>query len=271
MFLDYQILGLAVLVVVPLVVFAAAYRLDRWRKARPAPPRPPARKLSPGERLWMGGLFLLGLGLFLAFSTPRHGVDGATMRSASHVSLALAGVMAAIGSPKFLKMILQDRQTSRLVARANRGDREGAIADLRAEIESRGRSATRMRDLSVLLMAQGRWEEAQETLRDVELAVEEEGWVLNARGLVHWKLGRLDEALKDLEDARRLSPADLSLACNSCHVLADAGRLEEAGEQLGLAEGLEKRTFYFAKSDRIRAREMVEECRKCLAGAASDY
>lgn len=268
MFLEYQILGLAVLVVVPLVVFAAAYRLDRWRKARPAPPKPPARKLSPGERLWMGGLFLLGFALFLAFSTPKPGVDGASMRSVSYVAFALAGVMAAIGLPRFLNMVLQARRTSRLVARANRGDGEGATADLRAEIETRGRSATRMRDLSVLLMAQGRWEEAQETLRDVELAGEEEGWVLNARGLVHWKLGRLDEALKDLEEARKLSPADLSLACNSCHVLADAGRLGEAREQLSLAEGLAKQTF-FAKSDRLQAREMVEECRKRLATAGS--
>ena len=133
-----------------------------------------------------------------------------------------------------------DRGVRRANKRALAGDLDGAIEDLREQIENKGPTQVRANALGLLLMQRERWAEAAAVFRKAEVVVRSNGVCQANLGLALLKGGKPAEALPVLEKASRIGPQAPVMTClvclHSCLALAELGRWAEAHEQFRVAE-----------------------------------
>lgn len=157
----------------------------------------------------------------------------------------------------------RDPIIARALKRADGGDVDGAIGELRGGIETRGAKPNRLNALGCLYLQK---DAPQDAL----------GWFLEAedrggrrpvfqvnRAVALRKLGRLEESAAILGDVCSRVEKEPAFACLYCHVLADLGRRDEASDQLRRAEELIKVRMNPASIQRGRE-AAVQECRDRL-------
>jgi hypothetical protein len=161
-----------------------------------------------------------------------------------------------------------DPGVRRAEKRANEGDLDGAIADLREHIEEKGPTQTRLNALGTLLMRRDQWDEAAALFRKGEQMGELHKGICRANlGLALLKGGKPTEAISVLQDAARFGPQISALNCivnlHMCLALAELNRWDEALEQFRGAEaaarGLRKGQSDVLNEELSRCRQKLEE------------
>jgi tetratricopeptide (TPR) repeat protein len=160
-----------------------------------------------------------------------------------------------------------DPGVRRAEKRASEGDLDGAIAELREQIEEKGSTQIRVNALGILLMRRERWDEAAAMFRKGEQLGESSKGICRANlGLALLKSGKAAEAIPVLQEAARIGPQGPPLNCIiNLHLslaLADLNRWEEAEERFRAAEGAARS---LRKSQRDVLTEELERCRQKLA------
>jgi tetratricopeptide (TPR) repeat protein len=149
--------------------------------------------------------------------------------------------------------------------RALEGDLDGAIQDLREQIEDKGPTQTRANALGLLLMRCERWAEAAAVFRKAEEIGKFKGVCRANLGLALLKGGKPDEALPVLEEAARVGPQVPAMRCiiglHSALALAELSRWDEADEQFRVAE---EAAGGLRKADRAALNKEFEQCRQKL-------
>ena len=159
--------------------------------------------------------------------------------------------------------------------RAQEGDLDGAIADLREQIEDKGPTQTRVNVLGLLLLRCERWAEAAALFRKAEeigklkgVCRANLGLALLSRanlGLALLKGGKPEEALPVLEEAARVGPQVPVMRCliglHSALALAELSRWDEADEQFRVAEEVARG---LRKAERAALDKEFEQCRQKL-------
>lgn len=107
------------------------------------------------------------------------------------------------------------------------GQCEEAETHYRRAIELHPKYHSAYNNLGNVLCLQGRYQEAEEAYRQA-LVIKEYVQPHTNLGDLYFRMGRLDEALKELEIALELSPRDDTALLNAALVLAGLGRKEEA-------------------------------------------
>jgi predicted Zn-dependent protease len=153
----------------------------------------------------------------------------------------------------------------RAIEQANAGDAEGAILELRRQVEANGYSALRANALASLLVVNKRSDEAIRMLDEAEKLGVDRATILSNRGFILLESGNPEAAVSLLEEAARVSPDQIEVLCNLCRALAEVGRIEEARTQLRLAEDGRKRTFILGAEGRRLTSETLQKCRDQLA------
>ena len=149
--------------------------------------------------------------------------------------------------------------------RAQAGDLDGAIEDLREQIEDKGPTQVRVNALGLLMMHRERWAEAAALFRKAEEIGKSNGVCQANLGLALLKGGKPDEALPVLQEALLIGPQVPVMTClvglHSALALAELGRWDEAHEQfrvaLEAARGLRK-------AERAALEKEFEQCRRKL-------
>jgi tetratricopeptide (TPR) repeat protein len=170
--------------------------------------------------------------------------------------LAAAGVAFAI---QFFR--LYDPAVRRANKRALAGDLEGAIADLREQIEAKGPTGARASALGLLLIQSERWAEAVPLFQKAEELGAVKGVCQANRGFALLKGGKPAEALPVLRQALDHGPHVPVMKClvclHTCLALAELGRWDEAREQLRVAE------FAVAEVNKSHAAALAREFEQC--------
>ena len=159
-----------------------------------------------------------------------------------------------------------DWGVQRAEKRAREGDLDGAITDLREQIEEKGATQHRVNALGIFLMRQERWDEAAAMFRKGDELGEFNKDVCRANlGLALLKGGKPAEAIPVLEDAARIGPQVPSLKCIvSLHMalaLAELNRWDEAEEHFRRAEDAARG---LRKSHSAALEQELEQCRQKL-------
>jgi tetratricopeptide (TPR) repeat protein len=226
---------------------------------------------GPATPAWLWLLLIAGFGLiFWRFVPKRAGPN----RPPAPVSLPpfwasiVVGVVGigilALLAWQWLRSL--DPAVRRAEKRANEGDLDGAIAELREHIEEKGPTQIRLNALGILLMRREQWDEAATVFRDAEQIGEGNKGICRANlGLALLKSGKPAEAIPVLQDAARIGPQVSPLTCivnlHMCLALAELNRWDEAEEQFRGAEGA-ARGLRKAQSDVLK--EEFERCRQKL-------
>jgi tetratricopeptide (TPR) repeat protein len=159
--------------------------------------------------------------------------------------------------------------TFRSFKKAEAGDVEGAIVDLREEIAERGASVDRLNSLGVFLVSAQKYQEAYQALVEAERLGSRTSLLLSNQGIALRKLGRAEEARAVLAEACALEPKNVLAGCNHCFVLADLGKAEEASAELRRVEQVARTSRAFLPSVRRGWDQAIEECRTRLAVGSS--
>jgi Flp pilus assembly protein TadD len=200
------------------------------------------------------------LGFLIIFSTTRPGLGVNRLVLAIVPIGLLIFLVCAIAIPLFK---YHDRGVNRAIAQARAGDAEGAILELRRQIEDRGPSGARSNALGCLLVSSKRWDEANRMFDEAERLGMDRALVLSNRGMAFLEMGDPEAALPLFEEAVRGRPDQIAFRCNLCRALGALGRIDEARTQLTLAEDIRKRTLVLA--GRRAMSETIQECRDRLA------
>ena len=160
------------------------------------------------------------------------------------------------------------------VRRANKralaGDLDGAIEDLREQIEDKGPTQVRANALGLLLMQCERWAEAAAVFRKAAEIGGTKGVCQANLGLALLKSGRPAEALPVLQEAFHIGPHVPVMTClvrlHTCLALAELGRWDEAHEQFRVAE---EAAGGLSKAHKVRARQGVRAMPAEVGAAAS--
>jgi tetratricopeptide (TPR) repeat protein len=155
------------------------------------------------------------------------------------------------------------------VRRANKralaGDLDGAIEDLREQIEDKGPTQERANALGVLLMRHERWAEAVALFRKAEEIGASKGVCKANLGLALLKDGKHAEALPVLQEALHVGPKVPVMTCllclHACLALAELGRWNEALEQFQAAE---EAAAGLRKTHRSALADSFDKCRQKL-------
>jgi hypothetical protein len=166
-----------------------------------------------------------------------------------------------------LMLRYRDREVERIIQRAREGETDVAIEELRALIDIKGPSLARANALGILLATRERWEEADRWLAEAERLGGRAPWLLASRALVLGKMGRGEEALALLDEARGREPENLIVAVNTCHVLAGLGRSDEAREALSHAEEIRRNSTPLSVAMGTEQDRLIAECRRLLPEA----
>ena len=131
-----------------------------------------------------------------------------------------------------------DPGVRRAEKRAAEGDLEGAIAELREQIEEKGPTQNRVNALGIFLMGRERWDEAAAMFRKADAIGEPNNGVCRANlGLALLKGGKPAEAIPVLEEAARIGPQTPVLTCvinlHTAMAKAELGRWDEARSNSG--------------------------------------
>jgi tetratricopeptide (TPR) repeat protein len=149
--------------------------------------------------------------------------------------------------------------------RALEGDLDGAIQDLREQIEDKSPTQVRANALGLLLMKREQWADAAGWFRKAEEIGGFKGVCQANLGLALLKGGKPEEALPVFQEALRTGPQTPVMTClvgqHSCLALAALGRWDEAHEQLQVAEEVAGR---LSKAQRAALEKAFDECRQKL-------
>jgi hypothetical protein len=232
------------------------------------PPEPPLIRRT---------LILVLVGLIAAFwlyvpKHPGHGPPkGPPPRgSLTQALIVLFGVPPAlvlgwIGFILYRALRHSDRAMKRAIMKANAGDTDGALADIRAEIAAKGLNAARANALSAVHYLREEWDEATAMIEETErLGYKKENCQL-ALALIRYRLGHPEEALSLLKAVYGKEPNDSALGCSVCDVLRALGRYDEARNILADVERRRKDTIYLGSS-RSAVDQMIRDCRERLEG-----
>ncbi len=222
---DNTYAGIVVTLIIVLV-FLGAISLLFWATRRylrpffwyaPPPSRMAARPGSTPPWIW---LFLI-LGFSLTFwqfvpkaekrdrPQPARAISSYTPLLLTGGIVALAGAFLAYG---FIRAY--DFGIRRAEKRANAGDINGAIADLREQIDDKGPTQLRVNALGVLRLPRcDRWDEAAESFRKAAELDGPKGICWSNLGLALLRGGKPEEALRVLRDAAQIGPRVPALLC----------------------------------------------------------
>jgi len=193
---------------------------------------PGRQRLSGVQVMWMALALLFGIALL--WLQPR--VD-AIVGSVWGKVITWGGLFVVIWVGLFVVMLSRrDGVVAQARALAKTGDDEGAIALLRKAIEQEP-SAMRFGMLGMVLAKVQRYGEAEGAFARAEELEPGPEYAMH-RALMLGKLGRVDEALGQIEAMRGKWPQEGALALVAGTVLAEAGREQEAREQLRQGEEL---------------------------------
>ena len=173
-------------------------------------------------------------------------------------------VVRALAAFPFLRNF--DRGVRRAEKRAQEGDLDGAIADLREQIEEKGLTQIRVNTLGILLLRRERWDEAAAMFRKAEQIGKSNKGVCRANlGLALLKGGKPAEAIPVLQDAASMGPHALPLTCivnlHMSLALAELRRWDEAEEQFRCAEDAARG---LGKAQCAVLKERLDQCRQKL-------
>ena len=150
--------------------------------------------------------------------------------------------------------------------RAAEGDLDGAIADLREQIEEKGPKQNRANALGILLMRREHYDEAVAMFRKANAIGESDNAACRANlGLALLKGGKPDQAIAVLEEAARTSSQVPVLICvinlHMALALAELRRWDEADETFRRAEVGARR---LRKTQLAALEKEFEQCRQKL-------
>ena len=211
--------------------------------------RPASHQSTTPPWLW---LFLISsLGLIFWKFVPKHEGPNPPPAPTSRTWVLALVVALIVGVLAFAITFFRlfDPGVRRANKRALAGDLDGAIEDLREQIEAKGPTQVRANALGLLLMHRKLWAEAAVLFRKAEEIGGSKGVCQANLGLALLKGGKPEEALPVLQEALRIGPQAPVMTClvglHTCLALADLGRWDEAHEQLRVAQeaagGLSKR------------------------------
>ena len=156
----------------------------------------------------------------------------------------------------------------RALKRAAEGDVEGAIADLREQIELEGPTQDRVNALGNLLFHSKKWDEAAAQFRKAEELGPLKSVCRANLGVALLEAGKPEQALPVLQAAAHLAAGIPMLAyivaVHTTRALAELGRYEEARAQFLQTERIGRK---LSRSARESMAEPVEKCRKRLEEA----
>ncbi len=220
---------------------------------------------------WLWLLLIGGFGLIFWQFVPRRDRPKPPPAPVSWVTVTVfpAATIIVIGSlVAWLYFRIFDRGVRRAEKRAQEGDLDGAIADLREQIEEKGPSQDRVNALGIFLMRKERWDEAAMMFRKAEqIGTHFKGVCQANLGLALLRGGKPADAIPALEEAASIGPHTPPLTCIvSMHMslaLADLGRWDEAEEHFRRAEeaarGLRKSQLAALKGDLDKCRQKLEQ------------
>jgi tetratricopeptide (TPR) repeat protein len=218
---------------------------------------------------WQWLLLLGGFGLiFWLFAPDRVGPNPPAEPASRIWVLGFLWVVAIVMLSKAAWQHLRtfDRGVRRAQKLAQEGDVDGAIADLREQIEEKGPTQNRVNTLGTFLLKRERWDEAALMFRKAEQIGKANQGVCRANlGFALLSGGKPAEAIPVLEEAARIGPKVLLMTCivpvHLSLALADLKRWDEAEEQFRRAEDASRGLRGKA---RAMLNEKLEKCRQKL-------
>ncbi len=228
----------------------------------------PQRTARPA---WVWLLLIVGFAVVFWQFVPKRELPNPPNPRPSLISpiwlLGFYGVLIVVLLAVYAVALLRnfDPGVRRAEKRAREGDLDGAIADLRAQIEKKGPTQLRVNALGVLLLRRERWDDAAAMFRQAEEIGKLKGVYRANLGLALLKGGKPAEALPVLEDAARIRPQLPVVTCLvSLHIalaLAELDRWDEAHEQFRRAEEAARAV---PKPQRAALEENLEQGRQKL-------
>jgi tetratricopeptide (TPR) repeat protein len=214
-------------------------------------------------------LGITSIGRYLEPKPPRRNRPVAS-RSLIDVAVPGAILVAVVGGlVAFRYSLLYDFRLHHAVRRFNGGDIDGAINDVREQIEDKGPTLQRVEMLGLMMLRSQRPDEAADLFRKAEMLG---GITWNSRLSLAQSLldsGRLEEAIPLLLDAARAVPKNAKVSCpiylQVSQALASAGRWQEAREHYSRAVVA---ATVLSNSDRTAMSESFELCRLKLEEAS---
>jgi tetratricopeptide (TPR) repeat protein len=224
---------------------------------------------QPATAPWLWLLLISGLGLiFYKFVPKREGPNpppAPTFGLGFFVRLVAFFLFVCILTVAIQFFRLFDPGVRRANKRALAGDLDGAIEDLREQIEDKGPTQVRANALGLLLMQQERWAEAAALFRKAGEIGASKGVCQANLGLALLKGGKPAEALPVLQEALHIRPNGPVLTClvclHTCLALAELGRRDEAQEHFRVAE---EAAGGLSKARRAALAKEFEQCRQKL-------
>jgi len=179
-------------------------------------------------------LLLIGFGfIFWFFQSTRGNPNRAPAATLwSGVLVASVVVVAFVTLGVILGLRNYDAGVHRAQKRAAAGDLDGAIEDLREQIEDKGPTQGRVNVLGILLLQRNQWDEAAVLFRKAEELGGFKGVCRANLGAALLKGGKPEEALPVLQEAARIGSQVPGMAClvslHTANALAALGRWDEA-------------------------------------------
>jgi tetratricopeptide (TPR) repeat protein len=229
---------------------------------KPNRPAPHRRGTPP----WVWLLLILGFGLIFYQIVPKR--EGPNRPPAPPFEPWL--LLLWIGAPVvafILTVAIQffryfDPGVRRANKRAQAGDLDGAIEDLREQMEDKGPTQVRANAMGLLLLQGERWAEAAALFRKAAELGRSKAVCQANLGLALLNGGKPEEALPVFQEALHSAPQVPVMNCavylHTCLALGELGRWDEAHDQFRLAE---ETADGLSKSHRAALAKVFEKCR----------
>jgi len=208
-----------------------------WRSFSNVPEPYQTAAIGKARPAWLWLVLIIGFGLIFWSFRPRSAKVGGLPPAPEvtpRITLVICGGFFAllVAVVAFQVIRAYDLGVRRAEQRASAGDLDGAIADLREQIEHKGPTQRRVNALGVLLTRCERWDEAAAPFRAGAALHGVQGVCQANLGMALLKGGKPEEALSVLQDAARIRPQAPVLLClvglHTAGALAAQGRWDEA-------------------------------------------
>jgi hypothetical protein len=178
--------------------------------------------------------------------------------------LALLFAIASTLSPVVIRWFRRRDELVVAMKRADAGDAEGAIRDLRQAINTRGSSPDRSHALARLLMRKENWIDARKLLLEAEDLSSDRLRYRGDMAVILRNLGRPEDALALLEPVVNHKGARIEDLCTSCDLFMDLDQLEAARDRIVQAEAAFKKLATTSPYEARHRRPMIDVCRERL-------